>query len=154
MIHKSLLALLLVLSLAPDAVYAQAAPPAPGVSQFLLPSLPLTGGTLIGPLVQTQSEAHATSTKTASFVLDATMHNVAINASGAAVVATLPACISAIQGRVYTLKKLDSSTNAVSFAAAGSDLIDGAATLSFTTQYTAASVQCSDTVGRWDRGLN
>ena len=95
----------------------------------------------------------ATITKTANFTFDATMRNVPANAASGAIVGTLPACTAANKGLIYGLKKLDGSANAVSYATTGSDLIDGAATLAITIQYNAASVQCSDTVGRWDRGF-
>lgn len=52
---------------------------------------------------------------------------------------TLPAANAAIYKR-YLLVKTDSGTNTASLASAGSDLIDGAATVSVTAQYEALTV--------------
>ena len=94
-----------------------------------------------------------TTTVTASLTLTGASGDIDGNAASAAIVATLPACTASNKYELHTLKKIDSSVNAVSFTAAGSDLIDGAASVAITTQYASASVKCSDVAGRWDRGV-
>lgn len=61
------------------------------------------------------------------------------DATSGAIVLTLPA-LSASKGMVFTAKKTDAGGNAVSFARAGADTIDGATSKSTTTQYATISV--------------
>ncbi len=69
------------------------------------------------------------------------------DASGGAMTVNLPATIG--NGRLVTIKKIDSSGNAVTVTRAGSDTIDGATTESLAAQYD--SVQMIDaTVGTWE----
>ena len=108
--------------------------------------------TTSGKLVATFNGTHSVQTATASFTY-ANVERVSANAASGAVVGTLPPCVAALQGREFDVKKLDSSGNSVSITAAGSDLIDGQASIATTVQYTVMSVTCSDTPGRWDRGF-
>lgn len=77
-----------------------------------------------------------------SLSLDSTHYLVTMNANAAARVATLPAASSSLIGRIYILKKNDSSANTVTLAASGSDTIDGAATVVLTTQWQTVRVIC------------
>ena len=81
------------------------------------------------------------------------MRNVPVNAGGGAVTGTLPACNAATKGLVYAMKKIDSSSNPVTYAVTGNDTIDGKSTAAIAAQYATVSVQCSDTAGRWDMGF-
>lgn len=77
-----------------------------------------------------------------------TDHTILVNASGGAVIPTLPAANSVPAGKTYIIKKIDASANAVTITAAGADLIDGAATKAITTQYTVLRIE-SDGVSNW-----
>lgn len=61
------------------------------------------------------------------------------DATSAAFTVTLPAA-NAIGGQVLTLKKVDSSINAVTISRAGSDTIDGSTTYSLLTQYKSVTL--------------
>jgi hypothetical protein len=75
--------------------------------------------------------------------------HVSCDATGGAVVASLPACVSGIVGQYFNLKKIDSSSNSCGYLANGSDVIDGQASLSTTNQYVGFAVVCR-TAGFWD----
>lgn len=64
-------------------------------------------------------------------------HNdlVLVDASGAGVTITLPTVSALMKGMQVGIKKTDSSANVVTVATPGSETIDGANTLSLTTQY-------------------
>ena len=110
---------------------------------------------VIAPTAAVASSAAATPTTTitAPVTLTATTGDLDGNAASGAIAQPLPACTASNKYELHTLKKIDSSANAVSFTANGSDLIDGAASVAVTTQYASASVKCSDVAGRWDRGV-
>ncbi|MGI4852142.1 MAG: hypothetical protein ACRYGR_09415 [Janthinobacterium lividum] len=91
--------------------------------------------------------------KTASYTIAAGMHLIDATAASAIDTGTLPACLAANAGQEFKVKKLDSTTYAVGFTAAGTDTIDGTASVSTTTQYAVITVTCSATAGKWDRGF-
>jgi hypothetical protein len=70
------------------------------------------------------------------------------DATAGAVVLTLPATSGS--GRELTVKKIDSSANACTPTRAGSDVIDGATTVSLTSQWAAAKI-IDRATGFWDR---
>lgn len=77
------------------------------------------------------------------FRIDATSGNITI---------TLPAASTAFGSSVgihYVFKRIDNSGNTVSVVRAGSDTIDGATSISLTTQYEVKELQCSST-STWD----
>lgn len=80
---------------------------------------------------------------TSDTTLDSTHNTVTMDASGGARVVTLPAASTSIVGRMYRVKKMDSSGNSVTITCAGSDTLDGAATKALTTQYQYATVICT-----------
>lgn len=86
-------------------------------------------------------------TKTTGFTLDATATLWPCDATGGAFAATLPVASTCL-GRVYKIKKIDSSANAVTVTASGGDLIDGAATKALSTQWKYIEIQ-SDGVSAW-----
>jgi len=71
--------------------------------------------------------------------LDATHDVVDVDASGAARTITLPTA-SGINGRVYLIRKLDSSANTVTIDGYSSETINGAATKVLSTQYATAEI--------------
>jgi hypothetical protein len=87
--------------------------------------------------------------------LDATHCTILVDASGGAITITLPdsTVTDNINGRVYHVKKIDASANAVTVQRAGaSDLIDGATTSVISVQYQARTYQCrtaSAAANRW-----
>jgi len=74
--------------------------------------------------------------------------HVACDATGGAVVATLPLCSGNV-GQVFNLKKVDSSSNSCGYARTGADLIDGQTTMTTDVRYNALAVVCR-AAGFWD----
>lgn len=76
-------------------------------------------------------------TKTSNFSFTSTDDFVQVNASGGVVTGTLPNLpVPADNGRIYIVKKIDSSPNAVTISRFdASDSIDGAASVSLTVQH-------------------
>ena len=69
------------------------------------------------------------------------------NASGVAIAIDLPAATGS--GRALTFKKIDSSANACTLTASGTDKIDGAATKALSSQYVGVSLR-DEASGVWD----
>lgn len=76
----------------------------------------------------------------ADTTLDNTHFTVKVDASGANRTITLPAAATC-SGRIYNIKKIDSSANSVTIDGNGAETIDGAATKSTTTQYAGWQIQ-------------
>jgi uncharacterized protein YaiE (UPF0345 family) len=66
------------------------------------------------------------------------------DATAAGFTVTLPAAATNT-GRIFNIKKVDSSVNAVTIDGNGAETIDGAATLAITTQWTSIKVQSTGT---------
>lgn len=79
--------------------------------------------------------------KTSGYTATTTDNTILVDASGGAVTITLPAA-AGISGRLYTIKKTDSSGNNVVIDPNGAETIDGAATNTFNTQYQSVTVVC------------
>lgn len=88
--------------------------------------------------------ATALTSKTADYTATATDATILVDASGAARTITLPAA-SGISGRIYVIKKTDSSGNAVTVDANASETIDGATTYALSAQYKFVVIQCDGT---------
>jgi hypothetical protein len=71
--------------------------------------------------------------------LDTTHNVVSVDASGGAKTITLPTAVG-IGGRQYTIRKLDSSGNAVTIDGNGSETINGATTKVLAAQYDVATI--------------
>jgi hypothetical protein len=71
-----------------------------------------------------------------------------VDATAAAVTITLPLAENQI-ARDYTIKKVDAGANTVTVQASGSDLIDGAASVTLSAQYDSVTVK-SNGDGIWD----
>lgn len=85
--------------------------------------------------------------KVASYPLTASDGTVLMDATAAPVTATLPAAGAAgVSGRVYCIKKTDSTSNKVTIATTGGELIDGATTVVLTINDQTYSIQ-SDGAG-------
>ena len=91
-------------------------------------------------------ETHSVVTKTTTYVATAADRVILCDASGGAFTVTLPA--ASAETSVFTIIKIDSSANAVTIAADGSDTILGAATLVINFQYDAPE-PVSDGVSAW-----
>lgn len=74
--------------------------------------------------------------------LDGTHHAVICDASGGAFTVTLPAA-SGITGRIYHVKKTDSSGNAVTVDGNASETIDGGTTAALSAQYESVMIICT-----------
>ena len=82
-----------------------------------------------------------TVSKTADYTATASDYIILVDSSGGAVTITLPAA-SGVPGRAYEIKKTDSSGNGVIIDANASETIDGALTVTTTTQYQSFSIVC------------
>lgn len=89
----------------------------------------------------------ATRTETAAYTAQVFDHTIRVDATAAAVTVTLPPA-SLCTGKVYVVKKIDASANAVSIDGDAAETVDGSATKSTTTQYAGWVIQ-SNAVG-WD----
>lgn len=81
--------------------------------------------------------------------LDATYYEVLVDASGGNRVETLPAAASSI-GRVYVIKKSDSSVNSVTIDGNASETIDGATTKVVNTQYSGWQIHVNAAGTAWN----
>lgn len=83
--------------------------------------------------------------------LDETHYTIAVNALAAPVTITLPNTATAgVDGRVYMVKKIDASANAVIIQRSGGDLIDGAASTQITTLYQTKRLHARTNGNAWD----
>lgn len=81
----------------------------------------------------------AVSSKTSAYNLTATDDVILADASGAAFTLTLPTAVSNT-GKVFYIKKTDSSVNAVTIATTSSQTIDGSTTRTISDQYVTLAV--------------
>jgi hypothetical protein len=86
----------------------------------------------------------ALATKTSDYTAGPSDSTILCDASSAAVTITLPA-VSGLSGRVYTVIKIDSSTNACTIDPNSTELVNGASTLSTTVQYTSYTIIANGT---------
>lgn len=86
---------------------------------------------------------------TTTYSVAADVFWVRCDATGAAFTVTLPASLP-WNGRQIGVKKMDASVNAVTVSRAGSDLIDGATTVSLASRYDKTLV-IADGSTNWDR---
>jgi len=80
------------------------------------------------------SFATALATKTTAYTVTASDSIIYADATSAGFIVTLPTAVG-ITGRQYTIKKIDSTANAVTVDPTGAETIDGAATYSLGTQW-------------------
>ena len=79
-------------------------------------------------------------TKTSAYTAAATDYTILGNASGGSFSITLPTAVGVI-GKIYAIKKIDSSANTVTIATTSAQTIDGAASKVLSIQYDGAQVQ-------------
>lgn len=111
------------------------------------PTASLSGfgtGTPTSTLYVNGSYGSAISTVSTTTTLDGTYNVVLVDATSGAVTINLPA-VSAISGREYVIKKIDSSGNAVTIDGNASETIDGSTTSSLATQNKYARIKCNGT---------
>lgn len=87
---------------------------------------------------------HAIRTETASYTAQAHDFTIRCDATaGALTVTLLPAAL--LSGKVYVIRKVDASVNAVTIDADGSEEIDGVTTKSTTTRWAGWMIQSDGT---------
>jgi len=113
--------------------------PATGTAALLERANIFTETQTMSLLHVTGSIATAYVAKTAAYTLTASDSIVSADATGGAFTLTLPTAVG-ITGREYVVKRINAGANNVTIDGAGSELIDGAATLVLTAQWQAARV--------------
>lgn len=103
----------------------------------------VTPSTAVFTTMSTSGLLATISTKTSNYTLTATDFTVLGNAAGGAFTLTLPTAVGA-SGQIYTLKKTDSSANAVSIATTSAQTIDGQSSYSLAYQYQGVIVQSNN----------
>lgn len=83
-------------------------------------------------------------TVTTTTTLDTTHYTVLADATSGNITINLPTAASA-SGRVYVIKKTDSSANTVTIDGSGAETIDGATTNVISTQYVSITIQSNGT---------
>lgn len=76
--------------------------------------------------------------KTSTYTAGSDDYTILVDATSAAVTVNLP---GSEKGRVYVIKKIDDSANAVTINPAGSETVDGATTLVLPIRYSTAQIQ-------------
>ncbi|MFH0948081.1 MAG: hypothetical protein V1833_03685, partial [Elusimicrobiota bacterium] len=87
-------------------------------------------------------------TKTAIYTANGTDYTILCDATAAAFTVNLPTAVG-ITGRIYTIKKIDSSVNAVTVDGAGTETIDGTTTASLSAQWGRIIIQSDG--ANWQR---
>jgi NADPH-dependent ferric siderophore reductase len=82
--------------------------------------------------------------KTSAYTATVNDRTILVDATGGAVTVTLPAAADN-SGRIYTVKKVDSSANAVTVDGNASETIDGATTRVLSEQWEEVTFQCNGT---------
>lgn len=90
------------------------------------------------------SMALPTSAISSSPTADGTQHTLLVDATAANRTITLPAA-SGVSGRIYVIKKIDSSANTVTIDPNAAELIDGAATKVLSAQWDSLTIQSDGT---------
>lgn len=85
---------------------------------------------------------HAIRTETASYTAQTWDHTILCDATAAAVTVTLPPA-ELVPGKVYVVRKVDGGANAVTIDGYSAETVNGAATVSTTTQFGGWMIQSS-----------
>ena len=88
-------------------------------------------------------------TKSSAYTLTSSDATVLANAVSGGFTIGLPSAASAVKGRLYTIKKTDSTSNSVVIDPSGSETIDGATTINLGGQNDAVTIQSDGT--NWQR---
>jgi len=86
----------------------------------------------------------AIATVSVDTVLGSTHYTVLADATDAALTLTLPAAAGCAR-RIYNIKKIDASANAVTVEGDGAETIDGAANYPLPAQWNCVQIQCNGT---------
>jgi hypothetical protein len=84
------------------------------------------------------------SSKTSAYTATTDDHTILCNATTAAFTITLPTAVG-ISGRVYVIKKVDASVNAITVDGNGTETIDGSLTYSLNSQWQSVTIQSDGT---------
>ena len=103
-------------------------------------SVTITGGSISNVTFSNVSINTSIVTKSANYTAAAADETILANSSTGVVTITLPTAVG-VAGKVYTVKKIDSSANAVTVATTSSQTIDGTTTYSLANQYGGVNVQ-------------
>ena len=98
----------------------------------------------VGSIIDAGSFAAGIITTTIALTLTASHYTVLCNATAATFTITLPTAIG-ISGRIYNIKKIDSTGNAVTVDANASETIDGDLTKSLNLQNESITIQSNGT---------
>lgn len=101
----------------------------------------INSDTVVSTLGVGGSFGTAITTVSANTTLNTTHYTVLVNAATAGVTITLPAA-SGVTGRMYVIKKIDSSANTVTIDGNGTEKIDGANTVTLSAQWNSRTIQC------------
>jgi len=96
--------------------------------------------TITGNGLVTSGLAVAFASKTAAYTITASDAVVVCDGTSAAFTVTLPAANGVSAGKQYVVKKIDSSSHAITVAAAGTDTIDGLATQVISSQWNSMTL--------------
>jgi len=114
--------------------------PANDVINLNLPTFVGTGATPSSTLKVFGSFAGAITTVTANTTASISHYTILSDATSGNITITLPAA-STCAGRIYIVKKIDASGNSVTIDGDSAETIDGAATVSTTTQWVSFQIQ-------------
>lgn len=104
------------------------------------PTNPRVGDVWFDTSSGTMSSVGSIITKTADYTATEYDYTILCDATSGDITITLPDA-SFVNGHVYSVKKIDATTNAVTIAASGVDTIDGSVTTSTEIQWTSIFVQ-------------
>lgn len=111
------------------------APSVSAIKTYVLANVGTPGdGTITKAKLATGAKDLTISTKTSAYTLTGTDELILADATSAAFTLTLPAA-SGISGRVFIIKKIDSTANKVTIDGNGAETIDGSATVDIVMQY-------------------
>lgn len=111
-----------------------------GNATLTLGSITTSVGNLTLTNATVNGAAFAVTTQTSAYTATGTDVTILANATGGAFSVTLPTAVGAT-GKIYTVKKIDSSVNAVTVATTSSQTIDNQTTEPLARQFDAVTVQ-------------
>lgn len=95
----------------------------------------------VGSIIDAGSFSAKVTSTTTALTLTSSHYTVLCNASGGTFTITLPTAVG-ISGRIYNIKKIDSTGNAVTIDGNAAETIDGDTTKSLNLQNESITIQC------------
>jgi len=95
----------------------------------------------VGSIIDAGSFAAGVTSTTTALTLTSSHYTVLCNATAASFTITLPTAVG-ISGRIYNIKKTDSTGNAVTIDGNASELVDGSLTKVLKSQNESITIQC------------